>query len=145
MSLTAGFGILGKLSFGWLADYWRARSAVWLTIACQIAGQLLMFQTDRLWLFAMGAALFGYGMGGVVPLQGALVARLFGRRRFGQALGSMRPAMFPLQIAGVPLAGWIFDTTGSYRPAFVLFIVLYLLAASAALAFRDRPDRDMAG
>lgn len=143
MSLTAGFGILGKLSFGWLADYWRARSAVWLTIGCQIAGQLLMFQTERLWAFAMGAALFGYGMGGVVPLQGALVARLFGRRRFGQALGSMRPAMFPLQIAGVPLAGWIFDTTGSYGPAFALFIVLYLLAASAALAFTDRPDRDV--
>ena len=143
MSLTAGFGILGKLSFGWLADYWRARSAVWLTIGFQIAGQLMMFQTERLWAFAAGAALFGYGMGGVVPLQGALVAKLFGRRRFGQALGSMRPAMFPLQIAGVPLAGWIFDTTGSYRPAFVLFIVLYLLAASAALGFRDRPDRDV--
>ena len=45
----------------------------------------------------------------------------------------------------MPLAGWIFDTTGSYQPAFVLFIVLYLLAASAALAFRDRPDRDTAG
>ena len=74
------------------------------TIGCQIIGQILMFQTGTLWLFAIGAGFFGYGMGGVVPLQGALVGRMFGRERFGKALGSMRPAMFPLQIAGVPLA-----------------------------------------
>lgn len=55
----------------------------------------------------------------------------------GQALGAMRPAMFPVQIIGVPLAGAIYDATGSYTPAFLVFIVLYLLAAALALAFRD--------
>ncbi|MCB1686464.1 MAG: MFS transporter [Pseudomonadales bacterium] len=138
MSVCAGLGIFGKLSFGWLSDYWRARHAVWFTIACQISGQLLMFQTDKMWLFTLGAALFGYGMGGVVPLQGALVGQMFGRNRFGKAMGRLRPAMFPLQIIGVPLAGWIFDTTGSYDPAFMIFLGLYVLAAFAALGFRER-------
>jgi cyanate permease len=50
----------------------------------------------------------------------------------------MRPAMFPVQIIGVPLAGGIFDATGSYRLAFLLFIALYLLAALLALAFQER-------
>lgn len=138
MSVCAGLGILGKLSFGWLSDYWRARHAVWFTIACQIIGQLLMFQTDALWLFIAGAGIFGYGMGGVVPLQGALVGQMFGRNRFGKAMGRLRPAMFPLQIIGVPLAGWVYDTTGSYDPAFMIFLGLYVLAALAALGFRDR-------
>lgn len=137
MSLCAGFGILGKLSFGWLSDYWNPRNAVWATVACQLVGQLLMFQDDNLWLFAAGAAAFGYGMGGVVPLQGALIGRMFGRERFGKAMGAMRPAMFPLQIAGVPLAGWIFDVTGTYDLAFQIFLVLYVLAALAALGFKD--------
>lgn len=136
MSLCAGFGILGKLSFGWLSDYWNPRNAVWATVACQFIGQLLMFQDDNLWLFGTGAALFGYGMGGVVPLQGALIGRMFGRERFGKALGSMRPAMFPLQIAGVPLAGWIFDVTGTYEPAFQIFLVLYVVAGLVALGFK---------
>lgn len=137
MSLCAGMGILGKLSFGWLADHWRARNAVWFTILCQICGQLLMFNTDTLWMFAIGAGFFGYGMGGVVPLQGALVGQMFGRERFGKALGGMRQAMFPLQIAGVPLAGWVFDKTGSYDPAFSFFLVLYVVAGLAAFGFDE--------
>lgn len=139
MSACAGFGILGKLSFGFFSDYWQPRTAIWATITSQVLGQLLMFNTDSLWTFTAGAALFGYGMGGVVPLQGALVGRLFGRERFGKALGNMRPAMFPLQIAGVPLAGWIFDTTGSYDPAFMIFLGLYLLSAVVAFGFRPLP------
>ena len=136
MSLTAGLGIAGKLSFGWLVDRWTARRAIWFTVTCQVLGQFAMLQ-ESMAVFAAGAALFGYGMGGVVPMQGALVAKVFGRTRFGKALGLLRPAMFPLQIIGVPLAGAVFDATGSYRPAFLIFIVLYVLAALAALAFRD--------
>ncbi|NBC22303.1 MAG: MFS transporter [Gammaproteobacteria bacterium] len=140
MSLTAGLGIAGKLSFGWLVDRWTAKRAIWFTVGCQLLGQVAMLQQDSLALFALGAALFGYGMGGVVPMQGALVAKVFGRARFGKALGMLRPGMFPLQIIGVPLAGWMYDATGSYTQAFIVFIVLYVLAALLALAFRD-PER----
>jgi MFS family permease len=138
MSLCAGSGIIGKLSFGWLVDRWTARRAIWFTIGCQLIGQIFMLQAQGLPLFALGAALFGYGMGGVVPMQGALVAKFFGRARFGKALGMMRPAMFPVQIVGVPLAGGIYDATGSYRLAFLVFIGLYLLAAVLALGFQER-------
>ncbi|HEY5646809.1 MAG TPA: MFS transporter, partial [Pseudomonadales bacterium] len=100
-------------------------------------GQLLMFDDQSLLSFAVGAAFFGFGMGGTVPMQGALIGRMFGRERFGKAMGSLRPAMFPLQIIGVPLAGWMFDQTGTYDPAFQLFLVLYVLAGLAALCFRE--------
>lgn len=141
MSVCAGFGTLGKLSFGWLADWWRARKAVWFTIVCQVAGQIVMFRDHDPMLFALGAALFGFGMGGAVPLQGAVVGRFFGRERFGKALGALRPAMFPLQIVGVPLAGFIFDTTGSYETAFLTFIGIYLAAALLATQFREHRVR----
>jgi MFS family permease len=141
MSITAGFGVLGKLSFGWLGDRWSARKTLWLTIASQIIGQLAMFVETNLIIFAIGAVFFGYGMGGVVPLQGALIGKLFGRDRFGQTMGMMRPAMFPVQMIGVPLAGWVFDTNGSYTPAFIFFVILYVVAALVVLGFRQ-PARD---
>lgn len=136
MSVCAGFGVLGKLVFGYLGDFWSARRTLWLTISAQIIGQLAMFMDDNLVVFAVGAAFFGFGMGGVVPLLSTLIGSLFGRDRFGKAMGLMRPAMFPLQIIGVPLAGWVYDTTGSYNPAFYTFIGLYLVAACVVLGFR---------
>jgi len=137
MSLCAGFGVMGKLIFGYLGDFWSARRTLWLTISAQIIGQLAMFMDGNLVVFAIGAAFFGFGMGGVVPLLSTLVGSLFGRDRFGKAMGLMRPAMFPLQIIGVPLAGWVYDTTGSYSPAFYTFIGLYVLAAFVVLGFKQ--------
>ena len=80
---------------------------------------------------------FGYGMGGVVPLQSAIVGKVFGRAHFGRALGMMRPAMFPVQIIGIPLAGWVYDTTGSYAQAFMFFLLLYVIAAGIVFGFRE--------
>jgi MFS family permease len=138
ISLCAGLGVAGKLVFGWFGDFWSARKAFWLAICSQFIGQIFMLLgIDYLPMFAVGAALFGFGMGGIVPLQGALIGRVFGSDRFGRALGLMRPAMLPLQMIGVPLAGWVYDVTGSYQPAFLLFLVLYALAALVIVLFRE--------
>lgn len=37
---------------------------------------------------------------------------------------------------GVPFAGWMYDTTGNYQPAFIIFLGLYLLAAIVVLGLR---------
>ena len=70
-------------------------------------------------------------------MHGAVVGKTFGRDRFGAVLGLMRPAIFPIQILGVPFAGWIFDVTGSYDTAFKVFLELYLLAALAIAFYRE--------
>ena len=136
MSLCAGLGVVGKLTFGTLADKWPIGRIIRMVIAVQFAGQAVMYLNTDLCYFAIGAALFGYGVGGVVPLHGSVVAQTFGRERFGAILGLMRPAMFPVQILGVPLAGWIFDVTGSYATAFEVFLVLYLLSAVCLMLFK---------
>ena len=139
MSLCAALGVVGKLSFGWLGDRLSMRRVMFMVLAVQLCGQLIMYRFDTLWIFALGAALFGYGVGGVVPMHGIVVGKTFGRERFGAVLGLMRPFMFPIQIIGVPFAGWVFDTTGSYDLAFEVLLGLYLVAAASVLAYR-RPD-----
>lgn len=136
MSLCAGLGVAGKLSFGWLGDRLPMRRIILVIIVTQFAGQMIMFQAVDLTWFALGAAIFGYGVGGVVPMQGTIVGRTFGSERFGAILGLMRPAMFPIQILGVPFAGWVYDTTGSYTQAFQALFVLYALAALAITFYR---------
>ena len=128
-SATAFFGIIGKLVYGILVDRWDVRHALWLGIAFQVAGQLLMFAEDRPMTFLLGACLFGFGMGGVVPMQGAVVGAAFGRDSFGKVLGAMRPPMSVIHLLGVPFAGWVFDVNGTYQPAFLAFLGLYLITA----------------
>ena len=137
MSLCAGFGVLGKLSFGWLSDRLSVRKVMGIVIFMQFTGQYLMFSSLDYSAFAIGASMFGFGVGGVVPMHGAVVGKTFGRHRFGAVLGLMRPAMFPIQILGVPFAGWIFDVTGSYDVAFQVFLGLYFLAALAVSFYRQ--------
>lgn len=140
MSLCAGLGVLGKLSFGWLGDKLPVRRIMLLIIVLQFVGQYIMYaNVDLIW-FALGAAVFGYGVGGVVPMHGTVIGKTFGRERFGAVLGAMRPAMFPVQIIGVPFAGWVYDTTGSYAQAFEVLLVLYFFAA-LAIGFYRAPDK----
>ncbi|MBT3426962.1 MAG: MFS transporter [Gammaproteobacteria bacterium] len=128
-SCTAAFGILGKLIYGMLIDRWDVRHAIWLAIAFQLSGQLMMLFTTAYTPFLIGACLFGFGMGGIVPMQGAVVGAAFGRASFGRVMGAMRPPMAILHLTGTPFAGWIYDKTGSYQIAFLTFIFLYIIAA----------------
>ncbi len=135
-SATAGFGIMGKLIYGRLVDRWDVRFALWLAIAFQLLGQIIMLFVPGYAPFLVGACLFGFGMGGVVPMQGAIVGAAFGRESFGRVLGAMRPPMALLHLAGTPFAGYVFDVTGSYQPAFVVFIALYIVTAIVVYGLR---------
>ena len=75
-------------------------------------------------------------MGGVVPLQAAMAGRVFGRLSFGEVMGLMRPVQVPLHVAGIPLAAWIHDTTGSFDLAFQIFLGVYALSCLALAALR---------
>ena len=137
-SLCAGAGFPGKLFFGWVSDKASIKVCMICVIAAQFVGQLLMYLSETTELFVVGATIFGFGVGGVVPMQGAIVGRTFGRSSFGSVLGIMRPAMFPIQIIGVPFAGLVFDEFGSYEIAFRVFLLLYLIAI-VSICFYRRP------
>jgi MFS family permease len=143
LSLSAGAGVPGKVVFGRLTDTLDPRIAVWLSFGTQIAGLLLMMLGGYAWLL-VGGAIFGFGMGGVVPLQSAVAGHAFGRLSFGKVMGLMRPVQVPLHALGVPLAAWIRDATGSFALAFQIFLAVYVASALAIGALR-LPPRARAG
>ena len=141
LSFGAGAGVLGKVAFGWLVDRLDPRFALLAAIGSQFLGQIGMLGADGYALFAVGAAVFGFGMGGIVPLHGAIVGLAFGREQFGRVMGLMRPVMMPLQVAGLPFAGWVFDVQGSYDFAFRLFLAFYIASAGCTWLLRvERQD-----
>jgi predicted MFS family arabinose efflux permease len=138
LSATAACGIVGKLGFGHVADALDARASLALSLLLQLGGVLLLWRADGSAWLALGALVFGLGMGGVVPLQSTLTASAFGTGSFARASGLMRPVMLPLTASGVAFAGLMFDRLGSYLPALAVFAVGYLLALIACALLPTR-------
>ena len=81
--------------------------------------------------------------GGVLSALCALVVTVYGQEHFGTALGRVMLIVTPFNFLAAPVAGMLFDGTGSYTMAFYLMstlngIALVLLLAPGA---RFRPDR----
>jgi MFS family permease len=128
MSVMGASSIAGAMFYGWLADRRSPFAALVLNAAlCIACWLLLMAQQPWLAIAALVAGL-GFSGGGLMPALSALLARVFGARHFGAALGQMSLATLPFTFAAAPLAGLIYDATGHYRGAFLLEAGLCALA-----------------
>lgn len=136
LSVVAGFGALGKVLFGWVSDHFDVRGAMALSSALQATGVLGVLRVEGYGWLLLAGAVYGLGMGGLVPLWGSMIGAVFGRLAFGRVMGAMSPFILPLQVSGVPYAGWVFDTTGRYAPAFGTFVGLYLASIGVLALLR---------
>ena len=67
------------------------------------------------WLLIPFAIVFSVGWGTSVTTRMVLLRKHFGRSSFGTILGFASGVMMMGNMAGAPLAGWVFDTWGSYQ------------------------------
>lgn len=132
LSVMAGAGAIGKPVFGGVTDRLDKRAVVALIAGMQLAGVLLLMRADDYPALLLSGAVFGFGMGGVVPLHGALIGAAFGRQAFGRVMGLMTPIMLPIASLGVPFAGYIYDRDGNYRFAFETFAGVFVLSMTAS-------------
>ena len=139
LSMLAGGAVAGKLLFGWLADRLGERPALIVSLAMQILAFVMLTIGSGFWPLIAICTFLGLGVGGVMQLTVALLARAFGPVAFGQMMGLMAPLLIPFQSSGAPLAGFIFDETGSYIPAFWIFVGT-LVAAAILLSFLRLPE-----
>ena len=88
----------------------------------------------------LAAALFGFGVGGILTLLPIAWADYFGRASFGAIRGVALSAQVIAQAAGPLISGGLRDWTGSYRLSLIVLAVFGALSVAAALTAR-RPVR----
>ena len=116
-----GFGgLLGRLASGSASD----RLGRLPTLALVIAVQAVAFggfaaSHGALAVYAAAVA-FGFGYGGSTTLFPAVVGDNFGRSHAGAIVGLIFAGAGSLAAIGPTVAGYLYDTTGSYRLSFVL-------------------------
>jgi MFS family permease len=132
LSFTSGLAIVSKPMFGWLIDHVNPRTATLVSCACYTVAMVCYSFFSSFALLFLAGALFGLGFGGMVPVRAAILSRLFSIDEYARAYGSLRLCMFPMTVTWTPLIGYIYDTSGSYAPAFKLFALMFLTAAAIA-------------
>ncbi|MEE2783646.1 MAG: MFS transporter [Pseudomonadota bacterium] len=137
LSFTSAVAIASKPMFGALIDRVNPRIAAMMSCGCCLGAMICFSLFSSFNLLFLAGALFGLGFGGMVPVRAAILSRLFSTEQYARAYGSLRLCMFPMTISWLPLIGFIYDTQGSYLPAFIVFSGLFALAA--CVAFRLIP------
>ena len=136
VSLFSFMSGVGTLASGVLARRLSLRFVLALIAAMMCAGALLMSRIAAAHDGFVAAALFGFGLGGVLTLLPVAWADYFGRANFGAIRGIALSAQVLAQAAGPLIAGVLRDLTGDYRAALYGFAGLAFLSAGVALAAR---------
>ena len=133
--------IAGKLGFGWLYDklsvkgvmccYFLMALAVILAFPVQIMSVLVMFTIVR-----------GLAHGGAIVDIPVLSKHCFGPKVLGKTIGILTACVTVGFAIGPPLVGYMYDTQGSYRNAFLLLIAVSVAAGVSLLGvtptYRER-------
>jgi MFS family permease len=144
LSLMLGFGIVSRLTFGFISDRIGGLRTLLLGSSLQGVALLLFVPFDDLVSLYVISALFGLFQGGIVPSYAIIVREYFSTAEAGARLGTVLMAT----LFGMALGGWmsgaIFDWAGSYKAAFVNGIAWNLLNVSIVVWLLRRPGRRLA-
>jgi predicted MFS family arabinose efflux permease len=135
ISLGGVAGLVGKSLVAFAGDALR-RYAKWVAasvLLLQVGGYLVLMGAQTSPQVILAACMIGFGGGSFLPMQPYLNSQYFDVRIIGQVNGAQMPLFLPFGLVGPPLAGYVFDQTGSYAWVLVGLAVALGLAALLAL------------
>jgi predicted MFS family arabinose efflux permease len=130
LAISGLAGLVGKSCLAWQGD--AIRNAVkWLAtglLVMQVVGLILLYLSADTWQVIVALALLGAANGAFIPMHTYLNSRYFDAAIISQVTGAQMPLFLPFGLTGAPLAGYVFDQSGSYD------VVMLALAATLAVA-----------
>jgi len=120
-----------RIPYGMLADVFRKNYVMAFAIWLMSVGMLIFGFIDgsSFGLVLLGAIAFGLGIGGLTSLRPPIIREYFGTRRFGTIFGLTSAFATVGLVAAPPLAGWVYDTSGVYGPAWLVLGALAMVGA----------------
>ncbi len=132
----------GKLIVGYLADKVDLRLLFLCVASCNVLLMTVYILQPHFWVLLGCLTFLGIAVGGVFPVWTTITAWLFGTRSYGTVMGLMQIVIQPCAVLGVGFIGEAYDRTGSYIPAFALFIVLVITAIGLVTMVRPPTEAE---
>jgi len=139
LSLIGGACIVGMNVMGNVADRFSNKMALGVSYSLMGCSLVWVIPSHSEWSLYLFSTAFGFAYGGMQVLFSPLVAEFFGTRSHGVILatgalvGSIGAAIGPI------IAGYIFDTSGSYTVAFILCSILAFTGLASTFLLQKRP------
>ena len=138
MTIVGVVSVGGKIGLGHLTDSIGSKRIV---IFCAVLMGIVM-----LWLSSprgttalqLSAAVYGLGYGGSFALMNIIIIEVFGIKYMGRILGIINLGSAVGSLAGPWLAGYVFDTSGSYSVAFIIAAACSFIGAICTIPFGTR-------
>ena len=131
VGLLSAISIPSRLIFGRLGDAIDKRFLFMLSSSLLVAALIVLLHTTNVLMLYVYSLLLGASVGANGPIMPDLIADYFGTTYFGVIYAASFFVHITGTVIGPIFGGWIFDTTGTYSLAFIVSIVLSLVAIIA--------------
>lgn len=138
VSLFMGVLIIGKLVLGSIFDRFGARTGMIYIFSVYIVAILALFLCGNPKLAILFGIIFGFANAIMTVPNPLLSVEMFGPKHFGVVFGSLIVFHTLGNAVGMPLSGFIYDSTGSYLPAFNLYLGLAVVSLVLVLVALSR-------
>ena len=131
--------IIGRFGLGWLGDVFDKRHVLAVSTGLISVGLLAFSFMHVRWAIVPFLLFLPMGHGGSMVTRGSILREYFGRDSFGKMIGVIMGFGSFGGIIGPTLAGWVFDTVGSYHPVWLLLCGLNGLTTVLILRIKHSP------
>jgi MFS family permease len=139
LGVMGAMNIVGTVASGWLCDRVGRRGPLAIFYFVRGLSLLFLLYVWNVPSLHFWAALFGLNYISTVPPTTTLTANIYGRFSVGELSGWIFFAHQVGAAIAAALAGWVYEWTGSYGPAFVSAALMGFVAAGMALMIREDP------
>ncbi len=139
LAVVGIWSAIGKFSFGWFCDHITVKYARAIGISFVLGGAIILTNVQAgspvalIWLYTI---LQGFGVGSWMSTMSMLTSTTFGLASYGVIFGVIIVFQSVGNAIGPLFAGYMYDITGGYHQAFIVFIILLAIAIPTVLAVR---------
>lgn len=137
--------IIGRLAMGAISDKIGRRMTLSICLALVAVSILWLLLANKIWMFYLFGVVFGFFYGGANSSLPSLCEELFGLKSLGLIYGTLVLFCTIGSAISAPLAGHLFDITGSYQLAFLIGGLAILIATAITFLFLKPPRLEYLG
>lgn len=136
LGATIGISAIGKIAGGFIADRFGALFTLRLALLLDVVSLALLQYAGAPLTLAAFVMLYGLALGTQIAVIPTIAVSVIGTDRFGTLFGILQLAAMLASAVGPVASGLIFDSTGHYSGAVMLWLAA--MAAAALIAWSMR-------